>query len=424
MSKVYIFPDTNIFLHFKPFDQIKWNQIFGGNCKIVVAPIVIDELDKHRRNTIKRISNTAKVIAKKFENIIDNPEVETNIVFLNSRPIEQTFIANGLDKREQDDILLASIIEFSVLNADDKVFLVTDDIGPKLKAKSHNIVAKKLPEEFQIPIEDDEETAKLKRLIRENNELRNRIPKVDLYFKGRKKRLIHTIKKDIKSLDKFIEDLMDQERKKYLPMTIEKNNLSENRGLSALALGDLNTIPEDKIQQYNIRLENYFESYKKYLPSFYKYGLNEFLAIPIELEIHNDGNVPAEDIDLWLHFPDGFELFDLAKFNPAPEKPELPTKPKSIMDTFSAGVPLPRMFSTNLSPGPSFRPNSPNIKKTNSYEVTMDCNILKHNQSFHLPVLVAKFSSFEKMIGFEILFKLMINNVPKAVTGKIHVLVK
>jgi len=44
----YLFLDTNILLHFKTFDEIKWTDYVIGEYHLSIAPVVLDELDKHK----------------------------------------------------------------------------------------------------------------------------------------------------------------------------------------------------------------------------------------------------------------------------------------------------------------------------------------------------------------------------------------
>lgn len=130
MNKMtYIFLDSNIFIHFKHFEEINWkNELeLNNEFEIVLAPIIIDELDKHKYNPNQRISRRVKKLLPRIENLI----VEGKIL-VTKRPSDSTFTEYNLDKSEQDDCLLATILEFK-LNGPD-VVLVTNDTGPRLKA--------------------------------------------------------------------------------------------------------------------------------------------------------------------------------------------------------------------------------------------------------------------------------------------------
>ena len=81
---------------------------------------------------------------------------------LTHRPKQETFTENRLDKTEQDDCLIASLIQFSIENPDAQTILVTDDIGPRLKANNLGVKTLKLPENEHLSEEPDEMETKLR----------------------------------------------------------------------------------------------------------------------------------------------------------------------------------------------------------------------------------------------------------------------
>ena len=65
--------------------------------------------------------------------------------------------------------------------------------------------------------------------------------------------------------------------------------------------------------------------------------------------------------------------------------------------------------------------NSPDIRKTNSYEVDINYKSLKHFQHEELDSLVVVYNSFDGASGFTIDYKLMVSNVPEHVIGQLRV---
>ena len=64
----YIVLDTNIFIHFRDFDQIDWKSILNSkeDFLILIPPIIIDELDSHKYNKNPKISKRVKRILPKM----------------------------------------------------------------------------------------------------------------------------------------------------------------------------------------------------------------------------------------------------------------------------------------------------------------------------------------------------------------------
>lgn len=169
----YIFIDTNIFIHFRDFEEIDWPSVSGkrGPITLLIAPIVIDELDRHKYYSNKKIANRVKKLLPRIEAILENKSSCRYVLhYIPSRPLDETFSDNKLDRKEQDDSLLATIIEFQHLvttNNNHTIVYVTNDVGPRLKAKTLAIETIKLPDDHQLPIELDETEKENKALQKE-----------------------------------------------------------------------------------------------------------------------------------------------------------------------------------------------------------------------------------------------------------------
>ena len=418
MAENFLFLDTNILLHCKPPMEIAWKDNVKGSYKLVIAPIVIDEIDKHRRSQKKKIAARAKSFSKLFEQVMDNGDHD--FILIANRPKVETFSKHTLDKTEQDDCLLAALLEFSVINPESNSILVSEDIGPRLKAKTLGITSLKLPEKEHLAEEPDEAEIKLQKLTRENNELKNLIPKVDLYFDGRIKHISFDDFQGTETYDQFSAKRMEEMTKKYpyhkipFKMPTPRDLIYHSALTESMLYNDSN--------RYNRELDEFFEIYQlDYLPELYKWKILKLLSIEITLEIYNEGNIPAEDIDLSLHFPDGISIEPAVSFNPLPEIPIPPVKPLPLDQL---AMKLNELRNEIQSP-PISAPSAPqpwiSIQKTNGCHVNMKCSYLKHHQSFKFQKLAVYFETLDAMKGFEFEYQLMIANVPKLILGKLQV---
>jgi hypothetical protein len=75
-------------------------------------------------------------------------------------------------------------------------------------------------------------------------------------------------------------------------------------GASKLAVVD----PES-IKKYNEGLDSFFTGYERYLRKLAEFYAWESRTAAINLVLLNEGSKPADDVDIFMHFPDGFELF-------------------------------------------------------------------------------------------------------------------
>lgn len=99
----YIFPDTNIFIHGKDFEEIDWPGWFGqSEVTLVLAPVVIAELDKHKYNPNAKIARRVKKLLPRLEAIIDETRTSRySLQTILKKPAEETFTKHNLDKKNR-----------------------------------------------------------------------------------------------------------------------------------------------------------------------------------------------------------------------------------------------------------------------------------------------------------------------------------
>jgi hypothetical protein len=144
----------------------------------------------------------------------------------------------------------------------------------------------------------------------------------------------------------------------------------------------------------------------------------------------NDGSSPAEDIDIFVYFADGFKLVDNEGFPKGPAAPEQPTPPRTVIEMFQnigkLNIPyLPRISPSVMSPHtrPDV-PKGPFIKKTNSYEVSFSVQRLKHGLQTIFDPLFAIFPSIESVCSFGIDYRVLAANLPEEIKGDVHIVLK
>lgn len=435
----YVFVDTNIFLHFKFFNDIPWGKLFGDPFKIVLAPIVVDELDKHKRHPNPKTSSRAKKVLSLFEQIVQSPHIFP-LQYLKKRPDLETFQKFQLDRQEQDDSILATIIEFKEQHPKDDIVFISHDTGPRFRASSLDIRAAQLPDDLQNPNEISEEQKQIVKLTQENNRLKNAIPKLALRFKDGSTIFNHKFDSFDDRNKAIIEAEFETVNAKYPALTYDDpikkkktieekleatTNIVEKFQLISLQnTFGINDLSEDQVKDYNKLLEDFLKKYKTYIEQKYKFQKIVALTLPIDIEMHNEGNAPATDIDIWLHFPDGFYLTDKDSYPTKPKKPDPPYKPKHKFDFGNIAFPsFPSAGASedyrSLSTPINF--SKPEIKQTNSYEVNVHFKSLKHFHSISIDPLFVIFTSSSKIINFTIDYRITTNNIPNQIQGTLSI---
>ncbi|MDJ0662678.1 MAG: hypothetical protein QNJ42_24815 [Crocosphaera sp.] len=152
----------------------------------------------------------------------------------------------------------------------------------------------------------------------------------------------------------------------------------------------------------------------------------------MEISILNFGTYPAEDIDVYMHFPDGFTLDKLDNFPNKPQKPQPPSEPvprtmsermndRLLLNLSSLSIPSlpPIKDSQNRTPS---NISSVDIRRSNSYNVTLHVGKLKQHTLETIDEMTITFNSIDQVSSFSIDYQLIAANIPNPVYGKLHVI--
>lgn len=140
---------------------------------------------------------------------------------------------------------------------------------------------------------------------------------------------------------------------------------------------ELNKHMDIGIAQYNYNLKEFYKQYEAYIKYCSQYENIQLRTIKLNVSIVNEGTCPAENVDIRMHFPDGFELrnedVSLEMSEPLP-----PAKPKKPIETLEKllnqqeSLYYRDIFPDQYFPNPYLRhefpdASGPSIRKTNSY---------------------------------------------------------
>lgn len=443
MSVVAAFLDTNIFLHYQPFDQINWpKELDAEEVELIIAPIVIRELDDHKdHHRLSSIRNRARASLKKIEALItgleeiDMPE-GVNVFDMDEPSL--SFNEYGLRNHVSDDHLIACCIERAGSEADKRIVIVTDDTGPRLKAHKHSIAAISLDDRLRLPSASGEIEKKNQDLQRKVQQFESSLPNLNLGFSDGSQNLMIEIPEpyeiDSNKINAKIKDLEKRYPKMYLesdqPSNSDSSNLADQLAQvrrSMAKFSSLNKPSQEEYDRYNSELDHFFENYKDYLHRLADYKNRESRTIEIEVVLFNRGTAPAEDVDVFMHFPDGFLLFGEEELPETIEPPKPPRKPMSRAELMGRlTLPTSSLYSPHISSHFSMSdPNisSPSIKKTNSYDVNYSVGKLKQHMEAPCDKLFVYFENVEDAKSFGIDYRINAANIPHEIEGKLNVMI-
>jgi len=350
------------------------------------------------------------------------------------------FAAHQLNFNIQDDQLIASILLNKQEAPSEHIVLVTSDLGLALvtKAGRQGINTEKMPENFRIPEEPDPNENKVKQLEQQIRELNSRTPNLSLVYEDGEQhatiQLPRPLSLEQSEIDKRINEVKSKFRKMNKEGTKDQSHLPESaleRVSMVAAMSLMNMIPQKEIDRYNNEVEKYIPAYTKIIVSNLEFENLKRRTFKLDVALANDGTTPAEDIDIYLHFPNGFQLLEEDEL-PKPPKPLAPPEePMTEMQRFSNSMNYNRMIPSSVffnppdvSPRLPQNVSSPSIKRVNSYEVHVHVQKIKHNLQVFLDPLFVIFDSFENAKSFTIDYRILAANIPREVTGNLHIIIQ
>lgn len=438
-DEIVLFLDTNIFLHYQSFDQIAWSKLFGASkVEIIIPPVVVHELNKHKDSHPKpRIRSRASDIIKKllglFENSLSEAINSSIIIRLEDREPQIDFSFHQLSKEVNDDELIASILYLKTESPDKKVILVTSDFGLILlgKAKRQGIETYRLSDSYKLLDESDPNEKKISELQAELTKLKHTMPKVSLVFNHGKDHRVFSLTTPQPALTHIeIEKLLAEVKNKYPPIqNTPQETQSQDIQAAIRSLKTMYGVTSDDVDSYNSELLEYYETYIQFLQERENY--ENFIGRTCELDIwvSNRGTAPAEDMDIYMHFPDGFELFSEKKLPISPRPPKPPSKPRTAMEKMlESSRSLESALMANIrsfdGPEPPSNISSFDIRRTNSYDVHFHVERLKHNIAEATDKIFVNFASYDEAKSFEIDYSILVANLAEPTKGKLYVVIE
>lgn len=301
----YLFLDTNIFLQFQDFENIKWQDICHcQNITIVVTGIAIREIDKKKDSSRSKLRDRAKKIGKKINKILRGEQSCKYALIHVGFPNKNTMENPVFNKEINDDWLVHTANDFILPSEYDEKIIISNDFNVYSRALPFNIKVIEVPDMYLLPQELTDEEKKIKELENKLFALEKSFPNVNLTFpKGKDSIHIDLVERpDITSRNGEIRTELETET----PYKVFEPN--DNIARLFAAIRDFSLTEED-FNYYNSLLPEYYESESKY--RFYK-EICSFIndnMLPLEFELHNTGNSPSGFLGLYLSFSDNATIF-------------------------------------------------------------------------------------------------------------------
>ena len=438
-SKVALFPDTNLFMHYRPFNETDWCSLLQTTAvEIEIAPVVIRELEAQKTlNPSRKLRERAATRIKLLHKYLGNPEVRDGVTlqFQRKEPTAEFAASRGLNLQIKDDQLIGTFFLYREENPDIRSVLATGDLSLTVKAHQYQIEILTPDETFLLPPEPDPLEKKNKELEAELHRYRSREPVLAVLFEDHNNyaRFGLVPPDNIANAEPEIQARLAAAKEKVQPVdlrprqvsdpaTLVNNPLAQVVEMARKASEGFEAIGRQFHEDYNVRVADYYRAYEQYLRDSAAFATLAPRTIELGLIVDNSGTCPAEDIHVMLHFPDGFTLFDEKHPPRMPEEPSIPSKEMFSQSSLLTSLSYIPDISTRLALPRD--PSVPKIRKTNSYDVEFEDEKLQHGFIWELDRLYAAFDSWESAKSFSIDYVIRAGNIIDPAEGKLGVVIE
>lgn len=423
---MHIFLDTMMYLHWADIDTIDFLDAFGVSSATIVVPrITTRELDSHKNDhSSKRIRNKARSALNKIEAcVIDNVPVRPNVqVCLETSLPDLDFDANGLNPNWNDDILIVSVLAFHRDNPELDVVLVSNDTTARLKCRELGVNTVTLPEKYQLPEQLDAHEDEIRKLKRQIQRLENAMPKLAVYFAGTESNTAKFGLPNPLPTDEPVVNQSVEEARKYIEEYAAEANVDQLELAKNIAL---TLVPDSEINRFKTGCEKYPEEIQQFELAKIEFENRTRRAFRFAIEIRNFGTAPATDVDIHMHFPDGFELYEEDDLPEPPRKPGIPRKPRTQFEMSVGNIrALPNIANQMNLDHIHNQFSTFKLKKSNSYDLSDHFQTVKHGDCAELPELFLIFDSFDVTKSFNCTYELRVGNLPDKIAGELHFVVE
>ena len=385
---MYLVPDTNVFLECKHFDDVDWREIAGDkDVTLVVLPKVIHELDVHKfSHHNKKKAEKARKLLKRIEQLSDNNGSTKKGIPV----IIEYDLGADVSSSYADDVIIAEVLALKRGHPDEKVMLASADTGMGFNAKSKGIDVLKI-EDSLLETLVDERDEKIKKLTEELQRLKNQQPRLYLAFPGGdKNKIIDFSEFDEQASDhKFMEGLVEKE-------------ISE-------AIHKARSFGHYLLDKNDSEILAYRKEYREYLEAFYEYRRTTFC---LSFELHNSGTAVAEDILVFLNFPETIEL-SKSPFR-AVKRPRRPY-------SFDISYQFPDAINSLMGTIGVDKDNWI-LVESKDHQVSYGRKIVHHNLMSDLDEIHCRFATVDDRRSFSIDYEIHAKHLPDAKEGALNII--
>ena len=441
-----VFLDTQVFLHYRAIRDIDWCDLcHSERVSIIIAPIVIEELDKKKIDRDQKIKKRAARAIKEISELLEaSPNGLSAVLrsgvelcFYPNEPME--FDVYSLDASHPDDRLIATLLSYQKRDQSLDCMLISEDLGCRLKAKARHIALGRMPESAKLTEEPDPNEQRVRELEEENQHLRLGSPKLSLAFLDKCNAAHYSIEVDVSLPSELATP--SEIRHKHPKFDTPGHNRRALRITSPrVAFGEMENWIDRYREKYNENLDKYYASYAEYYRKESVWRMQERHFIQMDLMLINDGGAPAHDARVIITLPGNLIVNKRKKHPIINYEPSAP--PQKAFDSLTSRMGLDREFmdydpeannridhtllsalSATTAVSTAATKSDLEIERVtekDTIDVSYSMKLLQHGFKEHIPPIFIFFAD-EMIKSFSVSCQIHASNLRTPVQGKLHV---
>jgi hypothetical protein len=338
-----IFPDTNLFLHFRDPAELDWSAVTtDADIRLVVGRTAQKEIQKKRYELRGRPQDRARRYAKLLGDMAatrshrvereTGPRVELHYV---ARP-DGWSAPPDLDKDWGDDQLVADALAYRSLNPGLEVAVLSDDAEVIATAFAHGVTVLRAPDDWELPPEATADQRTIARLQAENRALNERGPKIACAVESGADRVEHHVALRANRRGPLPDEVVAELARRVAEAHPEPARFDLLSDGTVADPKTYRTPAQPEIQTYRMARTAWLDGVKRTIQAAGQTTAVVRAAFPFALTLENLGVEPANGLRVLVEVTAGLTLFEqppafafsdpaLAPFDapPAPPRPSI-----------------------------------------------------------------------------------------------------
>ena len=423
-TRVFAFIDTNVLLHYRFFRDVNWaKELRAEEVTLVLAPVVVEELDMRKWAGARRDRERAKKVLKALKDlglsatpVAMRPGVE--IMALDEEPPDALFARHRLQPRVSDDRLLASVLAFKEAQSGAAAILVlTADTGLSIKAPTRQVAVAAPDERLQSDEEPDETERELVTARRQLAALRAVAPSLKLTLAGKS-----VLERQVRRFGEFSAGRLGRllegwsSKHPHVRTTPDSIVIPGGRQFALSGLAGLPGFWSQKEATHNGEIDRVYGEFEAFLRRW-PARLNALArCVEFGFVLENAGTAPADDVDLLISArANGKWLEEL------PELPSAPTMPRPRNPLDFGIMPSVEHFDPSRLRFRDDPIDGPNILEDEPHSVRYTVKRVKHHVPCELPIVHFQLDSDDDVRSFTVTYRLVAANIREPKTDDLHV---